>query len=299
MKARWMLGLVLLAVLVTPAWALDPPQFLFKWGVTGTGPGQFSNPFGFCVAPNGHVYVADTPNLRVQEFTETGIFVRSLTIPGFFPADVTVGADGTIYVADNGNFQVTRFDASGALLSPFSIDPGQQGIVEIGLDPAGTYLYAIYGSGVMQKFDTAGNRLLQFQVRGGGSGSFGFDTDGAIIIAFGGASLRKYSAVGTLLGNWNVLAHSSAEGVSVDASNRIYVGNEGVQIYDATGSLLTSWAGVGSGVGEVAGSPSDLAIAPNGNVYVLDAGANQVQVYGYTSTPTLPRSWGQLKLLYR
>ena len=34
-------------------------RFLRQWGREGTAPGQFKEPWGVAVAPNGEVYVAD------------------------------------------------------------------------------------------------------------------------------------------------------------------------------------------------------------------------------------------------
>jgi len=43
--------------------------FITKWGTSGTGEGQFDEPIGIAVAPNGNVYVADSENNNIQKFT--------------------------------------------------------------------------------------------------------------------------------------------------------------------------------------------------------------------------------------
>ena len=43
--------------------------FVSKWGTAGNEDGQFRRPMGIGVAPDGSVYVADTFNHRIQEFS--------------------------------------------------------------------------------------------------------------------------------------------------------------------------------------------------------------------------------------
>lgn len=42
--------------------------FILKWGSSGTGDGQFNDPWGVAVDGSGNVYIADTLNHRVQKF---------------------------------------------------------------------------------------------------------------------------------------------------------------------------------------------------------------------------------------
>src|SRR5262245_52226713 len=48
------------------------------WGGSGTDDGKFDDPSLVAVDGNGHVYVADPGNARIQEFTASGTFVRAL-----------------------------------------------------------------------------------------------------------------------------------------------------------------------------------------------------------------------------
>jgi DNA-binding beta-propeller fold protein YncE len=65
--------------------------------------------------PHGNVYVADTGNNRIQEFTHNGAFLNAWTGPGLgggnFSAPMDVGVDptGHVYVADTGNSRIVKF----------------------------------------------------------------------------------------------------------------------------------------------------------------------------------------------
>ena len=113
---------------------IDPSGAVVRrWGSAGTGAGQFdflrdaADPYsamgGVAVAPDGSVYVADTANDRVQQFTAAGQFVRQWG--GFGPAngqflepfDVATGPDGTVAVVDDRRDDIQTFSADGTWLA--------------------------------------------------------------------------------------------------------------------------------------------------------------------------------------
>jgi len=95
---------------------------LLDFGTRGTGEGQFNLARDAAVAPNGHVYVVDGGNFRVQEFLPDGTFVRAFgrvgRNPGQFarPREIAIDRAGNVYVSDAafGNLQI--FSAQGEVL---------------------------------------------------------------------------------------------------------------------------------------------------------------------------------------
>jgi streptogramin lyase len=87
--------------------------------------------------------------------------------------------------------------------------------------------------------------------------------------------------------------HQTPEDVAIDTDGNVYVAESGsylnasigdrVTKYDADGTFLDVLAGPGTGLGQVV-NPTSVAIAPNGNIYVLEngdpgSGANEVSYF--------------------
>jgi DNA-binding beta-propeller fold protein YncE len=81
------------------------------WGARGSGPGEFNRPSGMTVQyPSGNVFVVDTGNNRLQEFDNTGKFIRAVDIGAHFDVsdnvDLDVNSDGKIYVTDRNDDRI-------------------------------------------------------------------------------------------------------------------------------------------------------------------------------------------------
>jgi hypothetical protein len=94
-------------------------------GEGGSNAGQLSGPVGVAVSDeSGDVYVVDQGNRRVEEFTETGVFVAEFAPPGGFGDPYGVAVDnseslldlsrGDVYVTDIGRKVIDKFSAVGA-----------------------------------------------------------------------------------------------------------------------------------------------------------------------------------------
>ncbi len=62
-------------------------NWLKSWGEPGDQPGQFNTPHSIAVDAQGHVYVADRGNRRIQVFDGEGKFLRQITVDVPAPPD--------------------------------------------------------------------------------------------------------------------------------------------------------------------------------------------------------------------
>ncbi len=100
-------------------------ECLASWGVKGSTPGAFKNPYGIRLGPDPvlgtqTVYVADSNNQRIQEFRRDGTHVASIGRPGKYPEPgtfdslrrVAVTREGDVWGADLWQGRLERFDRS-------------------------------------------------------------------------------------------------------------------------------------------------------------------------------------------
>ncbi|MER3469054.1 MAG: hypothetical protein C4314_03580, partial [Thermoflexus sp.] len=226
------------------------------------GAGQFNEPWGIAVGPDGSVYVADLWNHRIQQFTADGRFVRAWGAfyrvaadpreqPGMFfgPREVVVHRD-RVYVADTGNKRIQVFDREGRFVAAWGgagIAPGQFE------EPVGL---AVLPSGDLVVADTW-NRRIQ-------------------IVSRDGVPIRSWAIAG-----WLDQSPTTKPYVAVDLQGRILVTDPTgfrVLVFNQEGIPLLSFGQYGEDAGSF-GLPQGIAVGPEGSVWVVDAGGNRVLAF--------------------
>ena len=100
-------------------------ELLLTFGEKGSDPGQFYHPTNIAVAPDGTLYIVDTTNFRVQQFSTDGeliqVFGTPGTAPGTFsrPKGIAIDRDGYIYIVDSAFENVQILDQVGGALMFF------------------------------------------------------------------------------------------------------------------------------------------------------------------------------------
>jgi uncharacterized protein (TIGR03663 family) len=218
--------------------------------------GEFCEPWGVTVGPDGNVYVADTWNHRIQVFTPAGEFLGKFGVFGqsgsdvssnpsqfYGPRDVTVNSNGDIYVTDTGNKRIQVFDQNFNFRSAF----GGPGIIEGRLDePVGL---DIGPDNSLYVADTWNNRIQVFSLDG--------------------LFLREWPIAG-----WTSQSVSNKPYLTTDSDGRVFVSDpEGarVLVFDSQGEPLAVLGGLNSTLYDL---PSGVVVDSSDHLWVSDA-ANQ------------------------
>lgn len=223
-------------------------------------PGTFNEPWGVAVGRDGSVYVTDTWNYRVQEFTATGQFIRMWSSFGaggqqqtfYGPRGIAVDAAGRVFVVDTGNKRVIVFDANGGYLTQFGsagLDPGQFD------EPVGI---AIDAQGVIYVADTWNQRIQSFMP----------SSDGLTF-----TPLKQWDVIG-----WTGQSLDNKPFIATDNLGHVFVTDpEGYRVieYTADGQLVQTWGDYGNGP-TTFGIAAGIAVDAQGHIWVTDAASNRV-----------------------
>lgn len=138
-------------------------------GGSGTGDGQFNGPFDVAVTPDGEkIYVSDSANHRVQQFTKTGAFVDSFGQQGSgsgqfnTPKGLACDELGALHIVDAGNNRIVR------ALDSMVVWTGGSAGTALGQFQSAVNLSA--GSRGLYVADTGNNRLQVFNPLAGSAG---------------------------------------------------------------------------------------------------------------------------------
>lgn len=243
---------------------------------------RFNHPFGLAVDATGSVYIADQGNSLIRKMDATTLVSTYAGVPRVSgsangadsaasfnkPFGVAIDGSGNLYVADAGNNKIRMISPMG-IVSTFA-GTGIAGAgngpdtatfnspLGVAVDVSGNVYVADYGNDLIRKISPAGvvSTLA-------GSGATGADNGAGALATF-----------------------NLPESVAVDAAGNVFVadnGNDLIRKITPNGTVSTlagnGTAGSANGTGTAASfnSPFGIAVDGAGNVYVADAGNNQIR----------------------
>ena len=314
------IGTMLLALTATPAHAIFLP--LSHFGSQGSAAGAFATPVGVAVdQTTGDVYVADSGNARVQKFDQHGTFIAawgwgvtdgmaqsevctSACLAGIAgsgagqfsnPTSITVdssggSSSGDVYVGDSGNNVVLKFDSNGNYLSTIDGSTTPQGpfsfLVGVSVDQSGHLWTADGNTDNITEFDENGTFVQQWTDPFGQTLAIAVDrTHSFVYLIRGSQDTERFNLTG---GDETVIEANDGTqagvALSLDpASGTLYIGHsDHVTVYDSTGAQLDAFAlNTSNAQGVAFGTTA-------GVLYVSDATAADVTIYGPPTTPGPP-----------
>jgi hypothetical protein len=291
-------------VLGSPAMALNVHVFSGSFGEEGSGAGQLKEPNDVAVNYATHdVYVADSGNKRVEEFTSAGVYLGEFAPPGGFESPTAIAVDnsgspldpsaGDVYVIDSvehGRNVIDKFSEAGIYENTLTAGVGGEPferLKDLAVDAAGTLwvdltreVFTGVETRFVESFSDAQNNSPNTRISDFGSKALGFtvDSEDRLSIAGGNAIVQRIAAGERK----EFFAAETVRGLSADSKTNYLYASEGERVtsYDTEAKVLEHF-----GSGHL-GASSGLAVdSSTGTVYVADRVANQIVVFAQVVVP--------------
>jgi sugar lactone lactonase YvrE len=309
-----------LALSAVPAFAVNEHPFIGSFGGEATPAGSFGNPNGLAIdETSGDLYVADAAKQVIDKVDPAGAAVNfeslgtsalhgsttpagSFAFPtkeiSFTPAGIAVDNDPIspsfedIYVLDSGHGVIDKFKSNGEYVSQLTGTPGGPfdtegsfggGPYGVAVDTGGNvWVYEV--NGAVDKFNAKGVFQSQFST-GCGSPDPGMAVDSVgDVYVLCGASVEKFSPIGTLIG---VLPHPAiVNAVAVDqVTDHVFEATEATRVHEfnAAGAEVS----VSKPLGVLEGFAGGIAVSAATDELYMSNIASQ-KVYHWGTLITIP-----------
>jgi tripartite motif-containing protein 71 len=262
-------------------------------------------PEGLAFDAHGHLYVAETGNNRVDEFTTAGRLMRTWGTRGKKPGQldapegVAVDGHGDLYVADYNNRRLQELSPAGKQLAQWNNGDPQFGCEcrDVALDARGTVYVADVSTVFLYRLSS---RLTGARTWDTGSSSVlavRLDTRGNVWLTTAGDEVQERSPAGKLLFRFGRkgtggVQFDEPDALALDRQGNVYVAdrmNNRVQKLSSRGRLLAVFGATGSSLAR-SSNPQGVAVDGRGNVYVADTYHDRIQVF--SPSGKLSAAWG-------
>jgi len=244
-----------------------------------------SSPYGVAVDSGGNVYIADTGDNAIKEWSPSTTNLITLVSSNMqSPGGVAVDNKGNVYIADTGDSAIKEWQPGTSNLITL-VSSSLSSPEGIAVDAAGNVYIADTSDGEAKMWTLVNSNLTTLIAGIALPYSIAVDAANNVYVpdTYGGLGFAIWNAANQ---NYSYFASGQAPyGIAVDGSGDIYIGQNSGAIQKwlvANGSLVTL---VSAGLKATHG----VAVDGFGNIYIADTGNNEVKVIPNAYFDPVPR----------
>ena len=234
-----------------------------------------SFPYGVAVDSSGNVYIADSGNSAVREWSAASNTVTTFVLGLNGPSSVAVDSSGNVYIAETFNNAVKEWiRVSNTVIT--LVSSGLSYPYGVAVDGKGNVYIADTGNNAIKEWVAAGNTVITL-VSSGLSDPRGVAVDGSgnvyIADTYNNAIKEWITTSNTVM----TLVSSGLNrpnGLAVDGVGNVYIADSG-------NSAIKEWLAVSNTVITLVSSglsaPRGVEVDGSGNVYIADSGNNAIK----------------------
>ena len=247
---------------------VPPPSYSFHFGGSGSGNGQFKEPWAIAVDTSENVWALDTGNDRVEKFSPTGAFIAAYGKGGTgaseFKEPLGIAVNHTadnVYVADGENNRIEELNSSGGFVETigWGVSDGKSEL-------------EVCKSSCKAGIAGLGNGQLKYPT------ALTVDSNGDIwVVDNGNDRVEEFSETGSYVTQFGSKGSGNSEFIEPAAiaisEGSVYVvdqGNDRVEQFSTAGSYISQFGSRGTGSGQF-DKPFCISANPTtGVLYVCD-----------------------------
>src|ERR1039457_1389444 len=232
-----------------------------------------NNPQGVAVDGQGNLYVADTANSVIKEWSSSTQQTVVLSSGVNNPSAVAVDGYGNVYIADSGNHAIEKFSAANQQLT--TLVSGLSNPSGVAVDGQGNVYFSDTSNNAIDEWNAASQQVTTLA----GSGlsnptGVAVDGQGNVYIAdTGNNAIKQWNAGSQQVATLVSTGLSSPMGVAVDGQGNVYIadtGNNAIKQWNAGSQQVATLVSTGLS------SPMGVAVDGQDNIYVADTNNNAI-----------------------
>jgi DNA-binding beta-propeller fold protein YncE len=262
-------------------------------------------PWDLSFTKNGNLLINESG--RINEFTINGSILGGFWHDGWAEA-FAIADSGDVYLTTSQGY-VYYYSSEGDLVHKWGGPGSENGKIGIDMDPArrhatgiavaqdGTVLVSDAINNRIQRFTADGQFILAWGSEGHDDGQFNLPNhiemtaeNTLLVVDSGNRRVQEFDLDGQFIRSWGDVetagSGSALEhpyGIAVGPDGTIFVRDIGsrleIKYFSRSGEFLGRFGEFGTGPGQISNYEANLAVAPNGDVYVPDTYNSRILVF--------------------